>query len=57
MDVFRMGILKCIVLSIQFIFSDNRDGSIIPCVYIKSKTPARYTIVYSHANAEDLGYL
>ena len=38
-------------------FTDNGDGSIIPCVYIKSKTPARYTIVYSHANAEDLGYL
>ena len=57
MDVLRMGILKCIVLSIQFIYSDNGNESIIPCVYIKSKTPARYTIVYSHANAEDLGYL
>lgn len=38
-------------------FRKDELGESIPCVYFKSKTPSRYTIVYSHANAEDLGYL
>ncbi|KAK8792444.1 hypothetical protein WA588_004940 [Blastocystis sp. NMH] len=36
---------------------DDQAGGIIPCVRIRSSSPSRFTILYSHANAEDLGFL
>ena len=36
---------------------DDQAGGIIPCIRIRSSSPARFTILYSHANAEDLGFL
>ncbi|KNB45748.1 hypothetical protein JH06_0677 [Blastocystis sp. subtype 4] len=36
---------------------DDGLGGLIPCVRVRSQSAARFTILYSHANAEDLGYL
>ena len=33
------------------------NGYSIPMVFIKAINEAQYTIVYSHANAEDIGLL
>lgn len=33
------------------------NGYAIPMVFIKAINEAQYTIVYSHANAEDIGQL
>ena len=46
----EMYILSLTSLTGRDGFSDHK----IPIIHIKSPIPAQYTIVYSHANAEDL---
>ncbi|OAO12971.1 serine protease family S09X [Blastocystis sp. ATCC 50177/Nand II] len=38
-------------------FDKDSAGNCIPCVYVKASSQSRYTVLYSHANAEDIGNL
>lgn len=50
-------ILRCLSYSSLLMSSDNGMGELIPCLRIRSNSQSRFTILFSHANAEDLGHM
>lgn len=54
---FKTTTLRCLSGSRFLTRRNNGDGGCIPCAYVKASCPPRYTLLYSHANAEDLGNL
>ena len=49
--------MKCEWLESSLHRSKDSAGNCIPCVYVKASSQSRYTVLYSHANAEDIGNL
>ncbi|GAB0094159.1 alpha/beta hydrolase domain-containing protein 17B [Sergentomyia squamirostris] len=43
--------------SIESFFTRTSRGNLIPCIFIKCCTNAKYTLLFSHGNAVDLGQM
>ena len=55
--LFPWGLSWDVLFSMLVTSSHTEDGSLIPYVHYHCKLPATFTILFSHANAEDLGTL
>ena len=54
---FGATFLRCAFFEPFLYRSKDSTGNSIPCVYVKASCQSRFTVLYSHANAEDIGYL